>query len=436
MKILSITAGAANMYCGSCLRDNALAAELLRRGHDVTLMPVYTPTVTDEANVSTGNPVLFGGISVYLEQHVPLFRHTPRLLDRLWDAAPVIKAFAARSMKTDPRMLGEMTVSMLKGEHGHQKKEFGKLIEWLEQEPPPDIVNIPNSLLISMAGPIRRTLSRPVVVTMQGEDLFLDGLPEPYRSESIDLIRRQVDQVDGFIAVSEFYVERMHRLLGIPLEKIAVVPLGINTDGYAGPRPDGGGVFRVGYFARVAPEKGLRELAEAYRVMRHEKGLPPSRLEAAGYLGAEHRDYLAAVERSMSDWGLGAEFRYQGSVDRDQKIAFLRSVDVLSVPGPYPDPKGTYLLEAMAAATPVVQPRSGASVETIERTCEGLLVDGSAEALADGLLTLARDPARARELGERGQAGIGRHYSVAREAERVLDVYTRVAARGSLREAS
>ena len=165
MKILSITAGAANMYCGSCLRDNALAAELLRRGHDVTLMPVYTPTVTDEPNVSAGNPVLFGGISVYLEQHVPLFRHTPRLLDRLWDAAPVIKAFAGRSMKTDPGMLGEMTVSMLKGEDGHQKKEFEKLIEWLAQEPPPDIVNIPNSLLISMAGPIRRTLSRPVVVT-------------------------------------------------------------------------------------------------------------------------------------------------------------------------------------------------------------------------------------------------------------------------------
>ncbi len=436
MKILSITAGAANMYCGSCLRDNALAAELLRRGHDVTLMPVYTPTVTDEPNVSSGNPVLFGGISVYLEQHVPLFRHTPRLLDRLWDAAPVIRAFAGRSMKTDPRMLGEMTVSMLKGEHGHQKKEFEKLIEWLRHEPPPDIVNVPNSLLISMAGPIRRTLSRPVVVTMQGEDLFLDGLSEPYRSESIDLIRRQVDEVDAFIAVSEFYVERMHRFLGIPLEKIAVVPLGINTDGYAGPRPDGKGVFRVGYFARIAPEKGLRELAEAYRVMRQEKGLPPSRLEAAGYLGAEHRDYLASVERSLSDWGLGAEFRYHGAVDRDQKIAFLRSVDVLSVPGPYPDPKGTYLLEAMAADTPVVQPRSGAYVETIDRTGGGVLVDGSAGALADGLMTLARDPGRARALGEQGQAGVARHYSVAREADRVLDVYARVAARGTLREAS
>jgi glycosyltransferase involved in cell wall biosynthesis len=426
MKILSITAGAANMYCGSCLRDNALAAELLRRGHDVTLMPVYTPTVTDEINVSSGNQVLFGGISVYLQQHVPLFRHSPRILDRLWDSAPVIRAFAGRSMKTDPRKLGAMTVSMLKGEDGHQKKEFDKLVEWLKNEPPPDVINIPNSLLIAMAGPIRRTLRRPVVVTMQGEDLFLDGLPEPYRTQSLDLIRRQTADVDLFLAVSEFYVARMHEFLGIPLAKIAVVPLGINTDGYEGPRPEGHGVFRVGYLARVAPEKGLLELAEAYRVLRHDKGLPKARLEAAGYLGNEHKSYLTGVERQMREWGLGDEFRYHGAVDRTQKIEFLRGLDVLSVPGPYPDPKGTYLLEAMAAGTPVVQPRRGAYIETIERTGGGLLVEPTTDALAHGLLTLARQPDLARTLGRRGAEGVQGHYSVAREADRVLEVFGQV----------
>jgi hypothetical protein len=41
------------MYCGSCLRDNAMATELMARGHDVMLLPVYTPTFTDEPNVST-----------------------------------------------------------------------------------------------------------------------------------------------------------------------------------------------------------------------------------------------------------------------------------------------------------------------------------------------------------------------------------------------
>ena len=52
MKITYITAGAGGMYCGSCIRDNALAAALTERGHDVTLLPLYTPTRTDEENVS------------------------------------------------------------------------------------------------------------------------------------------------------------------------------------------------------------------------------------------------------------------------------------------------------------------------------------------------------------------------------------------------
>src|SRR5258705_1635996 len=98
VRILSLTAGAASMYCGSCLRDNALAAELIRRGHDVTLLPFYTPTLTDEENVSRKERVFFGGISVYLEQHLALFRHTPPLLDRLWDSPAVIRAFTGGSI--------------------------------------------------------------------------------------------------------------------------------------------------------------------------------------------------------------------------------------------------------------------------------------------------------------------------------------------------
>src|SRR5688572_29656955 len=112
MRILSITAGAAGMYCGSCFRDNALARELLARGHDVTLIPVYTTTRTDEPNVSRPG-VLFGGISVYLQQHSPFFRRTPRFLDRLWDSPAVIGAFAGRGVSADARLLGDLTISML-----------------------------------------------------------------------------------------------------------------------------------------------------------------------------------------------------------------------------------------------------------------------------------------------------------------------------------
>ena len=98
------------MYCGSCFRDNALAAELLLRGHDAHLIPVYTPTRVDEPNVSD-RKVLFGGISVYLQHASPWFARLPRAFDRVWDAPGVISAFANRSMSTDPALLGGMAVA-------------------------------------------------------------------------------------------------------------------------------------------------------------------------------------------------------------------------------------------------------------------------------------------------------------------------------------
>ena len=121
MKIVYITAGAASMYCGSCLRDNALAAELMSRGHDVTLVPVYTPTLTDEENVSE-HRVFFGGISVYLEQHSALFRNTPWIVDKLWDSELALKLAARRSIPVNPRLLGEMTHHHLALGTGERKR--------------------------------------------------------------------------------------------------------------------------------------------------------------------------------------------------------------------------------------------------------------------------------------------------------------------------
>jgi glycosyltransferase involved in cell wall biosynthesis len=424
MRILYITAGAAQMYCGSCLRDNALASELLARGHDVVLVPLYTPTLTDEPNVSRER-VFFGGISVYLEQHSALFRRTPRLLDRLWDSKLALKLAARSSIQTSPQMLGELTVSMLKGEHGNQRKELEKLIDWLKTEPPFDIISLPYTLLIGLARPLGEALGRPVCCTLQGEDLFLEGLPEPYRSESLELIRESVPAVERFLAVSRYYEEFMPGYLGIPAEKMRLVPLGINLQGYElrAPRVKEA-PFTVGYFARVAPEKGLHLLAEAFVKLRESLGAGRARLEVAGYLGEEHRGYLEGVERRMREAGLAAEFNYRGVLDREGKIEFLRGLDVLSVPATYDEPKGIFLLEAMACGVPVVQPRRGAFTEVVEQTGGGLLVEpDDAEALAAGLRRVQEDAALASELSANAYANVRRHYAVARMADRALEVY-------------
>lgn len=415
------------MYCGSCYRDNALAAELLSRGHEVTLVPVYTPTRTDEPNLSRDR-VLFGGISVYLQQHSWLFRNTPRVLDRLWDSPRVIQAFAGRAVSTNPKTLGDLTVSMLRGEQGLLQREFDKLIEWIRDEPLPDVINLPNSLLIALAAPLRRAFRRPVCCTLQGEELFLDGLIAPYRDQALDLIRRSVNQVDVFVAVSDYCAKFMSEFLCIPSGRMAVVPLGINMAGYDRPEPRTlRDEFCVGYFARLSPEKGLHVLAEAYVRFRRRIGDARAKLVVAGHLPPDQQGYLNDVRGSLARAGLEGEFSYLGAPDRAGKLAFLKGLDLLSVPATYDEPKGMFLLEAMAAGVPVVQPRRGAFTEIVENTGGGILVEpDNPDRLADGLYDLWKHPDNAAMLGRQGFDAVRTHYSVARSADRLLDVYRAV----------
>ena len=151
------------------------------------------------------------------------------------------------------------------------------------------------------------------------------------------------------------------------------------------------------------------------------------RLEVAGYLARANQDYLDAARATLDGAGLGAEFSYRGEVDRAGKLAFLRQLDVLSVPATYDEPKGMFVLEAMASGVPVVQPRRGAFVEMVERTGGGLLVPpDDPEALADGLHALWSSPDRRLALADRAVHGISNHYTVKQSADRLIELYNSV----------
>jgi glycosyltransferase involved in cell wall biosynthesis len=429
MRILSVTAGAASMYCGSCLRDNALAAELIARGHDVTLLPLYTPLRSDEANV-TRPDVRFGGISIYLQHQSAFFRRLPRFVDRLLDAPWLIKTFADRSMSTNPKLLGGLTVSMLDGRDGVLRKEFDKLIEWVRDEPRPDVVTITNSMLIGLARPLAEALGAPVCCTLQGEALFLEGLVEPYRSQALQRIWAQVAYVDRFVAISDFEARSMREYLRIPGERISVVPLGVRVRDFEdvkgahdaeeakdaeakSAKRKGVEAFTIGFLGRIAPEKGLLVLADAYVRLRRKTASAKMRLEAAGYMAGAHKPYLAAAQRTLEQAGLQHEFTYRGEVDRRGKVQFLHSLDVMSMPATYDEPKGFTLLEAMASGVPIVEPRRGALEEIVERTGGGLLVrPDDPDALADTLCRVWSDQSLREQLGRRGQEGVRQHYTI------------------------
>ncbi len=326
-----------------------------------------------------------------------------------------------------------MTISTLQGEQGVLRKEFDKLIEWTKDEPPPDVINLPNSLLIAMAAPLKRAFRRPVLCTLQGEELFLSELTAPYRDRAVGLIRDQVRHVDQFIAVSEYCAEFMTRYLAIPQDRMSVVPLGISMAGYErrqpGHRDD---EYRVGYFARIAPEKGLCELADSYVRFRRRAGNTRIRLHVAGYMAPTHREYLEKAHNVLKQAGLGDEFTYHGALDRAGKLAFLKSLDVLSVPATYDEPKGMFLLESMAAGVPVVQPRRGAFTEVVEKTGGGLLVaPDDPGALAEGLHQLWADRVLSAQLANRAFEGVRTHYTIAASATRQVEVYESASRRAS-----
>lgn len=427
MKITYITAGAGGMYCGSCIRDNALATALTRKGHDVTLLPLYTPTRTDEENVSQQR-VFFGGISVYLEQYVSLFRKTPWLLDRLWESPWLLKAVSGRAVGTSPTKLGALTVSVLEGSHGHQRKELDKLVHWLKDQPRPDVLDISNSMLIAIAEPLKQALGCPINCTLQGENIFMDELLEPYRSRAKELIRSHIQHVDSFVAVSDYYAGYMSRYLEIPGAKMRVVPLGVNIDRFQPATGKAEGKLTLGYLGRIAPEKGVHLLCNAYRDLRKRGALDNCRLELAGYLGPEHAAYWQSIEREVGTSGLADEINYRGELDLDAKVTFLQSLDLFIVPAVYDDPKGMSLIEAMACGVPVVAPRRGTYTELLERTGGGVLVEPeNRDQLESTIEQLSGDLARLAELAQRARAGIQEHYGTDEMAARALAAYERLA---------
>ena len=226
------------------------------------------------------------------------------------------------------------------------------------------------------------------------------------------------------MATSDYYADFMASYLDLDRDKVHTVPIGINMEGHAPKPPRREGPFTIGYFARVAPEKGLHLLAEAYRILRKDRGLEGARLEAAGYLLPEHRPYLEQIEGRLREWGLADEFRYHGSLDRENKISFLKSLDVMSAPSPYAEPKGLYMLEALANGVPCVQPRHGAFPEVLGRTGGGVLFEpNDPEDLADRLLELSADREATHALGARGAEGVRRHHSITQMATRAMEVY-------------
>ena len=436
MRIVQLTPGAGGMFCGACLRDNALVKALRKEGHSVTLLPLYLPLKTDEPDESRGAPVFFGGINVYLEQRFRLFQHLPSWIRRWLDSPKLLRWVGTRAAQTRPEQVGELTVSMLRGEVGNQAREIDELIVWLRDHERPDVICLSNGLLAGMIRRLKRDLGVAVVATLQGEDAFVDALGPRQREEAWRLMSERLAEADGLVAASRYYADRMADRLGFEPGRIAVVPNGLSLEGWKvaemPPKPP-----VLGYFARMCTDKGLDRLVEAYLLIRRSGRVPGLRLAVAGGLGSSDQALVDALQARLRSEGVLGDCEFRPNLTHAEKQEFLRGLSVLSVPAHYGEAFGLYLIEAMAAGIPWVQPATGAFPEIAEASGGGLLcrVDDAA-ALAEEIVKVLKDPALAARLGQAGRASVERLYHTGEAARRLLGVFDSVLARRSGRGSS
>ena len=429
MKYAYLATGAANMYCGSCMRDNTLVAAMKSLGHDACMIPMYTPLRVDEDSVSE-NHVFYGGIEAYLLQRYP--RQTfwrDRLLQLAGSQALIrLMPYFDIGSAVDPAQNAELTLSMLRGEDGNQKELLAEMVNWLKTSLQPDLVHVTNTLISGVAPAIKKALDVPVVCGLHGEDIFVDGLPQVYRDQAIALIRQNAVHIDHFIAISQYYADYFGDLIGLDPAKMTVVRPGIATQDYQAHNGKPSGTpLTIGYLARIAPEKGLHLLVEAFIHLSKSGEFPGLRLKVAGYLSKAYAGYVKRIRGRIKQAGVEDRVEIIGTVDRQQKLAFLQSLDVFSVPTIYRDPKGLPVLEAMASGVPVAQPDHGAFPELLAATGGGLLHKPEDPMdLSEKLAVLLRDANLRQGLGQRGHTAVHAAFSAERMAVETVKVYQQV----------
>jgi glycosyltransferase involved in cell wall biosynthesis len=386
MKIAIITAGGAGMFCGSCMQDNTLARALRHAGHDVTLVPTYTPIRVDEEDVSDGR-VFMGGVNVYLDSAVPGWSRLPRFLKSWLDRPGVLRTLTRGSSATDATQLGWLTVDMLKGGHGPQRDEIHQLVSWLTTELHPDMILFSNALLSGIVPSLRQAFAGPILCLLQGDDIFLDALQERWKQRSLDLIRDNSQHFNRLLTHSNWYADHLSTSIGLPREQFEQIPLSLDCQV---PKSIAENPIRtpgntIGYFARICPEKGVDNfLNAAERLAPMDESL---QFHVAGFLPDLHQSWfqtrLAEVRMKIGEDRL----LWLGSpATREEKFVVLNSFDLLCVPSNYREPKGLFLLEAALVGLSSLVPHHGAFPERIAELGQGSTYDpNSNKSLDDGI---------------------------------------------------
>lgn len=424
MKIVHIIPGVAGaFYCQNCMRDREFVMELKARGHDVVMAPMYLPVFSEGEDIASDVPVFYGAVGVYLGQYLPWFAKLPSFVRRSIDSRRLLKWVAGKAGTMRARGLEAMTLSVLAGEDGAQKEELERLIAWLVKDGKPDIVHLSNALLIGLARPIRKELGVPVVCTLQDENSWINSMEPSASREAWRMISEKSANIAAFLPVSNYYSRLMQQQMGLESKLFHVIPVGIDTDGYQDSVLSRDAPV-IGYLSRMSQSLGLEVLVDAFMMMKVNNRLNNLRLKVMGGQTREDAPFLKKLKKKLEKWNMQNDVDFLDDFGRKQRIQFLGSLSVLSVPMLQPEAFGMFMLEAMASGVPVVQPRIGAFPEIIEATGGGMCYDpNDAVTLARVLEDTLRDRNLLEKMARNGRDAVRAKFSVKVTAGSVLDVY-------------
>ncbi|HIE52323.1 MAG TPA: glycosyltransferase family 1 protein [Armatimonadetes bacterium] len=236
-------------------------------------------------------------------------------------------------------------------------------------------------------------------------------------------------QATRIVAISQAVGEHL-RESGVPTEKITVVWNGIDIKSFQPTRPRAavraelgltGDDWAVGLVAQMVPWKGHSCFLEA--AARVASAVPTAHFILVGEdLFGDHPTYPAQLRAWAEQLGIRDRVHFLGY--RTDVADLLSALDVFVLPSRR-EPFGRALIEAMSLGKPVVATNLGGPREIVEEGISGLLVPpDDAAALAEALLSLARDPAWAATLGQQARQRVQTHFTLERHVAAMQEVYT------------
>ena len=426
MNIVQIIPGSGgSFYCGNCLRDSKYVVALREQGHQVIKIPMYLPIFSDERDIKE-IPVFYGAVSIYLKQLYPIFRKAPLWVERLLNSKPLLKMAASMAGSTNAKGLEEMTVSMLLGEDGKQQEELERLVDWMAVHCKPDVVHISNALLLGLAHRIKERLNVPIVCSLQDEDVWVDAMKPVFRDQIWKLMSEKAEDVDHFIAVSDFFSDVMQERMKLPPEKIQSLYLGVDPADYEF-IPISNKGRNIGYISRMCHENGFDILVDAFILLKKKAGFDDVKLILTGGSTGADTSYINGLRKKLSRENLNDQVEIIEDFEETGRKSFFFKVSVISVPVRNGEAFGMYLLESMASGVPVVQPALGAFPEIVKLSGGGITYEpNTPETLCETLARLLSDPEKLNSLSVAARKGVEIRFNIHDHAKEMIAVYQNI----------